>query len=253
MNHLLPRSVSTGFFFVCLTVFNVVAANSGGEQTYAELLQTYVHDGRVDYSGLKLAETELDLYLGSLDRTEPRSLTRSGSMALYINAYNACTLKLILEHFEHGRPVGSIKEIGGFFKKPWDIRFCRIGGETHTLDEIEHEILRPVFKDPRVHFALNCASRSCPPLSSEPYRAGTLERQLERDTRAFINDPGSNYLEGDRLYVSRIFKWFSEDFPDGVAPFFLRYAEGDLGKGLRAGGDSIGIRYLDYDWSLNGL
>ncbi len=253
MTSLFVRVVSLGIYVLVLGTSPFAFASSDGDDAYAELLSLYVHDGRVDYRGLKQAEEKLDRYLEHLARSNPQTGSRAAQMALYINAYNACTLKLILDHFENGRPVGSIKDIGGFFTKPWDIRFCRVGGEALTLDEIEHGILRPDFKDPRVHFAVNCASRSCPPLLSEPYREATLERQLEGGTAAFINDPESNYLEGDRLHVSRIFKWFAEDFPQGVVPFFLRYARGDLAKRLRAHGDSISVRYLDYDWSLNGL
>ncbi len=242
-----------GILWLCLHLTSVGVAATGGDNAYAELLKTYVHDGRVDYRGLKQAEARLDLYLKYLARADPQALSRAGQMALYINAYNACTLKLILEHFEDGRPVRSIKRIGGFFTKPWDIRFCRVGGETLTLDEIEHDILRPVFKDPRVHFAVNCASLSCPPLISEPYREAILERQLDASTTVFINDPGSNYLEDGKLHVSRIFKWFAEDFPEGVIPFVLRFARGDLRERLNAAGDRISVRYLDYDWSLNGL
>jgi len=253
MNSRSTHGVLLGVFLLSLVFTGAGLADTGGDGTYAELLNTYVHDGRVDYRGLKQAEARLDLYLEHLAQTDPQALSRAGQMALYINAYNACTLKLILEHFEDGRPVRSIKSIGGFFTKPWDIRFCRVGGETYTLDEIEHDILRPVFKDPRVHFAVNCASRSCPPLISKPYREATLERQLDAGTTRFINDPGSNYLEDDKLYVSRIFKWFAEDFPQGVVPFFLRYARGDLRERLSAEGDRINVRYLDYDWSLSGL
>lgn len=253
MKSLFFRIASLGLYFLVVGLPGWATASSDGDEIYAGILSRYVHDGRVDYRGLKQAEERLDRYLEHLARTDPRTGSRAAQMALYINAYNACTLKLILEHFEDGRPVDSIKDIGGFFTKPWDIRFCRIGGEALTLDEIEHEILRPVFKDPRVHFAINCASRSCPPLLSEPYLEARLEQQLEGSTAAFINDPDSNRLEGDRLYVSRIFKWFAEDFPQGVVPFFLRYSREDLGERLRAQRDSTSVEYLDYDWSLNEL
>ncbi len=247
------KCVSLAILFLSLNFTGTGSAATGGDDAYGSLLETYVRGGRVDYRGFKQAEAGLDGYLEHLAQTDPLTLSRAGQMALYINAYNACTVKLILDHFEDGRPVRSIKEIGGFFGKPWGIRFCRVGGGILTLDEIEHDILRPAFKDPRVHFAINCASRSCPPLISEPYREATLERQLDVSTTAFINDPGSNYLEDSKLHVSRIFKWFAEDFPEGVIPFVLRYARGDLRERLNAAGDRISVRYLDYDWSLNGL
>ena len=215
---------------------------------YGELLGRHVKNGAVDYRGLKKKEGELDQYLDLLDQTSPDALSRNEQLALYINAYNAYTLKLILDN----HPVASIKDIGGWLKGPWKIRFCRIGGKTLTLDEIEHEIIRPRFKDPRVHFAVNCASKSCPPLISEPYQESILDEQLDANTRDFLNDPDENRLEGDTLYVSKIFKWFREDFGGDVVGFFLEQARDELKDRLSERRDQIKIRYLDYDWRLNG-
>ncbi len=215
---------------------------------YGELLGKYVKEGVVDYRGLKSEEGKLDQYLDLLNQTNPDELARNEQLALYINAYNAYTLKLILKNY----PVDSIKDIGGWFKGPWKISFCKIGGKTFTLDEIEHEIIRPRFKDPRVHFAVNCASKGCPPLISEPYEASILDQQLDANTRSFLNDPERNRLEGNKLSVSKIFKWFGEDFGGDVVAFFLKYAEEDLKNRLSAKRDQIKIAYLHYDWSLNG-
>ena len=121
-----------------------------------------------------------------------------------------------------------------------------------TLDQIENDILRPRFADPRVHFAINCASRSCPPLKSEPYRGDVLDQQLTEVTEAFINDPDRNRLEGSTLYVSKIFKWYSGDFNDDIVGFFIKYAGGALREKLRKNRKGIKVKYLDYDWSLNG-
>ena len=120
-----------------------------------------------------------------------------------------------------------------------------------TLDDIEHSILRPQFNDPRVHFAINCASKSCPPLLAEPYRGEVLDAQLDRAAADFLNRPGNYRLDGDRFYVSSIFKWFDEDFGN-VLDFYSRYARGDLKQKLQAGRDRIKLAYLEYDWSLNG-
>jgi len=215
---------------------------------YGELLGKHVKDGVVNYRGLKNEEGKLDQYLDLLDQMNPDELPRNDQLALYINAYNAYTLKLILKNY----PVDSIKDIGGWFKGPWKISFCKIGGKTFTLDEIEHEIIRPRFKDPRVHFAINCASKSCPPLISEPYQGSILGQQLNANTRNFLNNPERNRLERNMLYVSKIFKWFGEDFGGDVVGFFLKYAEGDLKTRLSAKRGQIKIEYLHYDWSLNG-
>jgi len=224
------------------------------EQTYlyAQLLQQYVKDGKVDYLGLKKKEAQLDSYLDSLNTSDPARMARNERFAFYINAYNAYTLKLILKNFKNGRPPESIKDIGGFFTKPWSIKFVKIGGKTYTLDNIEHGILRPTFKDPRVHFAVNCASISCPPLLSTPYVGETLDQQLEANARAFINNRQENRLEGNVLSISSIFKWFKEDFHKDPLAFFEKYAQGDLKRKLAAARGNIRVRYLDYNWSLNG-
>jgi hypothetical protein len=224
------------------------SGKTGDHSLYGELLGKYVKDGVVDYQGFKKEEGKLDQYLNLLDQTNPDELPRNEQLAFYINAYNAYTIKLILKNY----PVDSIKDIGGWFTGPWKIRFSKIGGKAFTLDEIEHEIIRPRFKDPRVHFAVNCASKGCPPLISEPYQASILDQQLDANTLSFLNNPERNRLEGNTLYVSKIFKWFGEDFGGDVVGFLLQYADGDLKNRLVAGRDRIKIDYLHYDWSLNG-
>lgn len=221
-------------------------------QQWTELLIRYVDDGIVDYQGFKQAEPELDHYLAVLSDTEPDHLTENDQLAYYINAYNAHTVKLILNHFKNGRPPESIRKIGGIFKSPWDIQFAALGGRTYSLDNIEHDIIRKRFVEPRIHFAVNCASKSCPPLISEAYEGDTIDAQLESSTRSFLDDPAHNYLEGDTLHVSSIFKWYKEDFTDGPVSFFMDHVTGDLKDSLVPVADRIVVRYLDYDWSLNG-
>ena len=216
---------------------------------YAELLGKYVQNGTVDYQGFKNAEIKLDQYLKFLEETNTKKLSRDEQFAFYINAYNAWTIKLILSDYPG---IKSIKDLGSIFKNPWKKKIARVNADIITLDNIEHDILRPGFKDPRVHFAVNCASKGCPPLRPEPYRADILEQQLDEMTKAFINDSRRNRLEGQTLYVSSIFKWFSEDFNNDVVGFFLKYAQEDLKKQLDDGKSKIKVRYLDYDWSLNG-
>ncbi len=215
---------------------------------YAELLEKYVQDGTVDYQGFKNAEIKLDQYLELIEETDTKKLSRDEQFAFYINAYNAWTIKLILTGYPG---IKSIKDLGSIFKSPWKKQIARINGDIITLDHIEHAILRPKFKDPRVHFAVNCASKGCPPLRPEPYRSNILEQQLDEMTQAFINDSRRNRLEGRTLYVSSIFKWFSEDFNNDVVGFFLKYAQEDLKKQLADSKSKIKVRYLDYDWSLN--
>ena len=126
-------------------------------------------------------------------------------------------------------------------------------GDDITLDDSEHQILRPRFKDPRVHFAINCSAVSCPPLRSEPYLGNLLDLQLDQATRAFLNNPNSYRLKDHVFYVSRIFKWFAEDFSNDVLQFYLRFAQDDLKKKLAEKKDVIQIKFLNYDWSLNDI
>ena len=207
------------------------------ESIYAELLKTYVStEGEVDYKGLLMERTHLDTYLEQYKEIYPESdWSDAQVLAYWINAYNAFTLKLILDHY----PVRSIRAIG----KPWKQPIVLAGPEQMSLDAVEHDILRKR-DEPRIHFAINCASRSCPKLANEPYRADRLEEQLERVTRDFIQSD-ANTLTADSVSLSAIFKWFREDFEaTGVLPFINRYS------GVMLNPDAK-IRYKPYDWSLN--
>jgi len=216
---------------------------------YANLLKKYVHQGNVDYRGFKMEESKLDQYLKVLENVDSKSLSRNEQFAFYINAYNAWTIKLILSGYPG---IKSIKDLGNILKTPWKKKISRIDGDVITLDDIEHHILRPKFKDPRVHFAINCAALSCPPLWSQPFLGSTLDRQLDDATRAFINNSKRNYLDGETLYVSRIFKWFGKDFDEDIIGFFLTYANDHLKNELKVKKNKIKVKYLHYDWSLNG-
>ena len=148
-------------FGVCGLLFTGFAWADVDNRIYAELLQRYVKDGIVDYRGFKSDEAQLDRYLEILAQVDPQALPSDERFAFYVNAYNAWTIKLILTHYPG---IRSIKEAGSLLRSPWKKPLARINGEVLTLDEIEHEILRPRFRDPRVHVAVNCASKGCPPL-----------------------------------------------------------------------------------------
>ncbi len=232
-----------------LTSGSAAAKPAVDNQLWAELLEKYVKNGVVDYAGFQREEEKLDRYLDVLAQQEPERLSRNARYAYYVNVYNAWTVKLILSGYPG---IKSIKELGGLIQTPWDKEIVRIGSQTFTLDEIEHEILRPRFKDPRIHFVVNCASISCPPLRSEPYEAEKLEAQLEDATRSFLNG-GENYrLDGSNFYVSRLFKWYGEDFNNDAIGYYLQYASMDLKEKIQAAGSSLKVKYLKYDWGLNG-
>jgi hypothetical protein len=252
---LMTRSILIGLFaLIAITVPAGQAAWGGpgpvvDHGIYGELLKNYVRGGVVNYAGFKSNEAQLDQYLKQLGRVDPEALSRSEQFAFYANAYNAWTIKLILSCYPG---VKSIKDLGSLFQSPWKKKLVKINGRVLTLDDVEHSILRPRFGDPRVHFAINCAAKSCPALRSEPFRGDILDQQLNEATISFLNNHRSYRLEGNRLYVSRIFKWFAEDFKEGVFSFYLQYATGDLKKELEPRQDKISVTYLDYDWSLNG-
>jgi len=240
---------------VCMSLGSMVLAGSAHVESaidnslYGELLKKYVIDGVVNYQGFKNEEDKLDRYLKILENANSTALSHDEQFAFYINAYNAWTIKLILSGYPG---IKSIKDLGNIFRSPWKKKICRIDGGIITLDDIEHKILRPRFRDPRVHFAIVCASKSCPPLISEPYRGEVLNQQLDNSARAFTNNPERNRLEGTILYVSSIFKWFAEDFNDDIIGFFRNYASDDVKSKLDRNRDRIKIKYLSYDWSLNG-
>ena len=197
-----------GLFGFCFWS-NIWAAYNFDNSLYGELLTKYVHDGLVDYVGLKDDEIKLDTYLKSvaeLGSKEFRSMSKYEQMALYINAYNAYTLRAIINDY----PVKSIKKIKGV----WDKKTAVVAGIKMSLNHIEHGTLRVYYKDPRVHFALNCASYGCPELNLKPYSAEKLEQQLENAAFTFINDRKRNPYnpKKGKFYASSIFKWFKEDF-----------------------------------------
>lgn len=191
----------------------------------------------------------LDAWLMELASTDPRGASRDAQMAYWINLYNGLTVQLILEHPD----VDSIRDIssGLFSFGPWDLEVTRVAGQDLTLNDIEHRILRPLYRDPRIHFAVNCASLGCPDLAAEAYRAENLERLLEAGARSYVNHPRGVNLDDGRLTLSSIFDWYRGDFPSGKAAllaWLAGYAEPGLAEALRAYDGRI--RHA-YDWSLN--
>ena len=228
------------------------AAFDPEHRALGDVLGGFLDGGLVDYAGLRVEREGLDGYLASLSvvsKTEIEGWPEAEQIAFFVNAYNAWTLRLIVDHY----PVGSIKDIGGFFSGPWKEEIVRLFGKTLTLDHIEHEILRKAYAEPRIHFALVCAAVGCPPLRGEPYIGARLDEQLDDQGRVFLSNRQKNRLDTENrtLYLSPIFKWFREDFtkPVGslvafVRPFLPR-------KDQAALEDSFRIRFTDYDWSLN--
>jgi hypothetical protein len=220
---------------------------------FGKVLRSFVEQGGVDYAGLKQNPADLKTYLSqlaSISTTAFGKWSDPEKIAFLLNLYNAATLQLIIDHY----PVESIKEIGGRWKGPWKQEVVNLFGEKVTLDHVEHDIIRKDYKEPRVHFALVCAARSCPPLRGEPYIPEKLDEQLEDQGRIFMKTPSKNRvdLENRTVHLSKIFKWFSGDFEEhagSILAFVRPYFPEETAKKIEGG--TFRVEYMDYDWALN--
>jgi hypothetical protein len=185
---------------------------------YAALLSAHVRyeEALVDYAGLKADQAALEAYLRSIAEADLAALGRDEQLALLINAYNAYTLQLILEHHPGdvvGGPHPGVRSIRDL-NAPWGTQRYEVGGHVLSLDDIEHGLIRPLYRDPRIHFAVNCASRGCPPLADDPYRGAALDDQLDRASRRTLGDDRYARVEDGRLQLPRVMDWYRSDFTD---------------------------------------
>lgn len=203
------------------------------------LLQKHVSEnGNVDYNGLKNNYSELKTYLDLLSSAIPNeSQSRDYKLAYWINTYNALTVDLIIKNY----PLESIKDI----KNPWEQRLWKLGNKNYNLEEIEHEILRKM-SEPRIHFAIVCASASCPKLLNEAFVPEKLDQQLTLVTKGFLADTKRNIIKPNKLEISKIFKWFDDDFKQNgsLIDFLNTYSDTKISSDAK-------INYLDYSWELN--
>lgn len=207
-------------------------------------------DGRVDYGDVPRAD--LDAALSAYGAVDLRALGAAEQEALLINAYNAFTMQLIVD--QPTRP-DSIRDL----KDPWGERRWVLGGHHLSLDDIEHGLLRPLYKDPRLHFALNCASVGCPPLRSEPFAADTLDAQLDAATRDTLARPAWLRADGDTLHVTKLLDWYGGDFTaagwspvaESKAAWLATHGPHDVKATVDAEKGAPNIVYVDYDWDLN--
>ena len=280
------RPAAHRFHFIpvlCLVALSLAAtaATGAGEvdhSPYDAFLKAYTRGGLVNYSAIKKDKSGLEAYLRTLSDSSAvhyKTWSRDARMAFWINAYNAVTIYAIVTNYpiEGGGfvskkrfPQNSIRQI----KDVWDTEYVELAGRPITLNEIEHDILRKEFADPRIHFALVCASGGCPLLSDDAYVAQSLDDMLEQDAIRFVNDGDKvrvNITRG-RLYASEIFDWYAEDFtlegeetPEwlkgykkktrGFVSFIAPRVDGQTRSAIEA--RSLKVTYLDYDWSLNEL
>ena len=222
-----------------LLCFCTVSAQKIDHSKWTEILQLYVaENGDVNYKKMQKNRDTFKVYLNDLASNPPKdSWSNSEIKAYWINAYNAFTVQLVLDNY----PIKSIKDIS----EPWAQMFFKIGGKSMSLNTIEHEILRPM-GDPRIHFAIVCASESCPKLLNYAYESETLNDQLDQAAKEFINDASKNSLTASEITISKIFKWFKSDFPKGddFISYLNNYSIVKLFPETK-------INYQNYNWFLN--
>jgi hypothetical protein len=260
------RSIVVTTLWLLLPGF-LAAQSLPDHSTFDSVLEGYRHGSFVDYAALRAAAGALEAYIAELSKSPVETLasaSQPAQLAFWINAYNACALKRVVDHYPikkagfpsslvnslKGVPANSIRQI----PSTWDGKFCPVAGADRSLDEIEHEIIRPM-GDPRIHFAVNCASRSCPVLAAGAYRADALDQQLDEAVGRFVADADQYVLDrGDSptLRVNKILDWYKDDFggTEGVIEFLLRYVGESDASYLREH-RSIDVEYNDYDWTLN--
>lgn len=212
---------------------------AGLHDEFDALLRKYVSSsGKVNYKGLKNDEGKLNSYLQKLESTViEKSWNRNKKLAFWINSYNAYTIKLILKNY----PVKSIMELNN--GKPWDVKWIKLNNRTLSLNNIENDIIRPKFNEPRIHFAVNCAAKSCPPLLNKAWTANNLNTNFDRQAKAFINNSNYNVINSKKVEVSKIFDWYGKDFGD-LRTYLNKYSNTQISSGTS-------INFKSYNWDLN--
>lgn len=247
-----------------ILAFGIFLSNSFAfnleHSAWNQVLKNYVISDKgvsfFQYSKLKENKNDLQSFnsylheLSLVTENEFQKFNTQDQLAFLINAYNAFTVKLIIDHY----PVKSIKDLGSLFQSPWKKKFFKLFQKEMYLDEIEHEMIRKKYNEPRIHFAVNCASKSCPPLRNEAFIGNKLEDQLENQTLAFINDSRRNKFDSVKriLTLSKIFDWYGEDFvkKSGSVKTFVK-SKISLTEQQKITMDQSEIKYFDYDWLLN--
>ena len=262
--------VVQGLLCATLILFSAASLAQAPPSTmgWNDLLQQHVHvmdDGhgsQVDYAGMRRDRTQLDAYARQLSAVTPAQFqgwSRNQQKAFLINAYNAFTVQLVLTRWPE---VNSIKDLGGLFSSPWKKDFFSLLGQRSDLDDIESRLRSKEYADPRVHFALNCASISCPMLRAEAYSADRLDGQLDDAMSRFLGDHPRNRYDSrrDALQVSKIFDWYADDFAQapyhsvaGLLALHAAQLSDDPKIVARIRAQLVDIDYLPYDWHLNGL
>lgn len=226
-------------FIFCFFLLLNVQAQKNDFSLWNNFLKKHVSkEGKVNYEGIKNNPDNLNFVLQSLTKTIPdENWSKNEKLAFWINTYNAFTIKLIMDNY----PVKSIKDI----QRPWDKIFIKIGSNTMSLNNLEHDILRKM-DEPRIHFAIVCASISCPKLQNEAFSASKIESQLTNATKEFLSDTSKNFISPNSLELSKIFQWFSKDFKQkgSLINFLNKYSDIEISEHAK-------IKFKDYNWNLN--
>lgn len=263
------KSLPLALLLLLSTVYSAVSmAQETLHQPWQTLLAQHVkpinngHSSQVDYAGMKMERAQLKAYLAALSSVDKNVFAQWSApkqLAFLINAYNAWTVEFILTAYPD---LASIKDLGSFFSSPWSKKFIPLLGETRSLDNIEHQLIRGDNKygDPRIHFAVNCASIGCPALREEAYSAEKLEQQLTEQTVRFLTDTSRNRFNDSSMELSAIFKWYGDDFTLGfrgsnsLPTFILLYHQAlNLTPAQQAllKSENMDNNFLNYDWALN--
>ncbi len=233
--------MSKWIFTFSIALTSLVSFGQMNHSAWDALLKKHVSaTGKVNYKGFKADKSKLEAYIKELENNVPGANESSNAKkAFWCNAYNAYTVKLIVDHY----PVRSINDIKEGGTTPWLRKYIKIGGETLSLNDIENNKLRKPFNDPRIHFVINCASFSCPILLNKALTADNIEAALNSQTIAFINDETRNEITKKSAQISNIFDWYKSDFGD-VRTFINTYSKTKIAAGTK-------ITYLPYSWDLN--
>ena len=205
------------------------------------LLTAYVSSsGKVDYQAIKDKVIILDKYLDYLSQNVPKSFaSKNEKLAFWINAYNASTIKLLVDNY----PVESIMDLHG--GKAFDNKWLSMGDEKLSLNDIENNKIRAKFNEPRIHFAVNCAAKSCPPILNRAWTAVNIQAYLEARAKTFINNSAYNKLSVGSVQISKIFEWYAKDFPEDIVSYLNKYSNTQIDADAQ-------VSYIEYDWTLNG-
>ncbi len=250
------------FIFLFLAVNTSLLYSQFEYEPYDKILQTYIHGNKVDYNDLLKEKDKLFAFTDQMGKTSPRSnpekfKSRNEQLAYWINAYNAFILKVIVENY----PVESIKDINFIGFTIW-LHKNIIGGENISFKSLEDDVIRSGFEDPRIHFAINCASFSCPPIKNKAYMPETLDQQMEASARDFINDKNNVLIDTAEkiLYLSAIFDWYDDDFYDYLVknknieePHLLDFIKLYYNDEVKDEWYTYDIVFLEYNWDLNDL